>query len=133
MDFHPLSNIFPLIEGGAFDALVADIADHGIRDPLIVYEDMILDGRNRWRAAQRANVTVTAKLVRQFNPEKDGDPLAWVISKNLQRRHLDESQRSMVGARIANLPKGVRSDSSIELSAVTQDQAAIMSTWGWRA
>jgi N6-adenosine-specific RNA methylase IME4 len=106
MEFHPLANIFPLMEGGAFDALVADITQNGIRDPLVAYEDMILDGRNRWRAAERAGITITAKLVKQFNPEREGDPLEWVISKNLQRRHLDESQRAMVGSKLETFEHG---------------------------
>jgi hypothetical protein len=34
------------------------------------------------------------------------DPLAFVISKNLKRRHLDESQRAMVAAKLANMMLG---------------------------
>jgi N6-adenosine-specific RNA methylase IME4 len=108
MKYHPLANIFPLMEGAAFDALVADIKANGVRDPIVMYEDVLLDGRNRWRAAEAAGITITGKDVRQFDPEKDGDPLAWVISKNLQRRHLDESQRAMAAAKIATLRDGQR-------------------------
>lgn len=122
MEFHPLANIFPLMEGPALDALAADIGENGIREPLIMFEDMLLDGRNRWNASQIAGVTITAKNIKQFNPSKDGDPKAWVISKNLQRRHLDESQRAMVMARLAKLPKGTHPP--IGGSEQTQDEGA---------
>src|SRR5437899_1432072 len=60
----------------------------------------ILDGRNRWRAAKEAGAKVATETY-------DGDdPLAFVISMNLRRRHLDESQRSMVAKRLATLTVG---------------------------
>lgn len=106
MQYHPLANIFPLLEGALFDALVADIKANGVLDPLMMFEDMLLDGRNRWRAAEAAGVTITGKDIKQFDPKMDGDPLDWVISKNLHRRHLDESQRAMVAAKLATMPHG---------------------------
>ena len=34
------------------------------------------------------------------------DPVAFVVSANLRRRHMDENQRAMVAAKLANLPHG---------------------------
>jgi ParB-like chromosome segregation protein Spo0J len=52
MDSHRFAEIFPLIEGDDFAELVADIQTHGLREPIVVFENKILDGRNRFRGAR---------------------------------------------------------------------------------
>lgn len=99
MRAHPIAEIFPLLEGKAFDALVADIREHGQREPVIVWEDKILDGRNRWRACKRAGIDPKTKFFR-------GDAkaaLALVLSLNLHRRHLNESQRALVAVEVERM------------------------------
>jgi N6-adenosine-specific RNA methylase IME4 len=98
--FHPLADIFPLIEGAEYDELVADIKAHGVREPIWFYEDQILDGRNRYLASGDADRNCPSRVY------KGNDPLGFVISLNLKRRHLDESQRAVVAAKIANLKLG---------------------------
>ena len=126
ISYHPLADLFPLIDGAEFDELVADIAAYGVRELIVIYQDKILDGRNRARAAQAAGVE--ARLI-----EYDGDdPLAYVISLNLKRRNLDELQRAMVAARIATLRRGANQHSPIGEST-SQARAAAVCNVGKRS
>lgn len=86
---HPLSAAFPSMPGHEIDALAADIKANGQREPAVIFEGQILDGWHRYRACEIAGVplAVTAFLA-------DGDPVAFVKSRNLHRRHLTESQRA---------------------------------------
>ena len=98
--FHPWAELFPLLEGGAFEEFVADVKANGVREPVITYQGKILDGRNRYRACERLGIDPPQR-------EYTGDsPLMYVISLNLHRRHLDESQRAMIAAKLANMSEG---------------------------
>jgi N6-adenosine-specific RNA methylase IME4/ParB-like chromosome segregation protein Spo0J len=99
-EFHPLANIFPLVEGPEFADLVADIREHGLHEPIVMFEDRVLDGRNRLRACEAAGIEPA------FTVYTGDDPVAFVVSLNLRRRHLDESQRAMVAAKLATLRAG---------------------------
>jgi ParB-like chromosome segregation protein Spo0J len=116
--FHPLADIFPLLESEEFDALVADIEASGLCEAVWLYEGQILDGRNRYRACQRLGRDCATR------DYPGNDPLAFVLSMNLQRRHLDESQRAMIAARLATMRQGERTD-LVEISTkLSQEQAA---------
>lgn len=140
IEFHPLANLFPLIEGTDFEDLALDIADHGLHESIWLLDGKILDGRNRYLAAIEAGVIDRNDSAwrddgglrhsfLEFNPDEDGDPLAFVISMNLHRRQLDESQRATVAAKIANMRQGERTDlaePSANLPKVAQADAARM-------
>lgn len=101
MQCHPAAELFPMMAGADLKALVADIREHGQREPIIVYEGLILDGRNRYRACQELAIKPETM---DWTP--NGTPEAYVISMNLHRRHLSESQRAMIAAKLANIKVG---------------------------
>lgn len=92
--FHPVAAIFPLLTEKDLDALIADIREHGLREPIETLNGAILDGRNRYRACLLAGIKPV------FCETTTNDPVAYVVSKNLHRRHLTETQRGLIGARI---------------------------------
>jgi hypothetical protein len=103
LQFHPLANGFPMMPDEELNDFADDMLKQGQREPIRSYEGKILDGRNRYRAC-------LLKGIEPWIEEYSGiDPLGFVISMNLQRRHLDTSERAMVSANIANLPRGVSS------------------------
>ena len=91
---HPAAELFPLMKGPEFGLLVEDIDEHSLREPVVMHMGLVLDGRNRLRACEIAKVEP-----RFVEWEGVGSPLAFVLSRNLHRRHLNESQRAIIAAR----------------------------------
>ena len=126
ISFHPLANIFPWLEGAANDALREDIRQNGVREPIVFLDGAILDGRNRYQCARHLGVPYPR---REFgsDPLDGADPLAFVISLNLTRRHLTESQRAMVAQKLENMQHGQRADrardANLHVSLPLSDQA----------
>lgn len=88
MEFHEIANIFPLLDGAELDALVADIKENGLLEPIVTHDGKIVDGRNRYRACELAGVEPRFKEWKQNGVSL----ISWVIAKNLHRRHLTSSQ-----------------------------------------
>jgi len=115
LKFHPLADMFPLMEGDEFDALVADIKANGVREPITIFEGKILDGRNRYRAC------VLLGIEPRFQEHRAGcahvgDPAAYVISMNIHRRHLTaEQKRDLIAKLIEAQPE--KSDRQIAKQA----------------
>ena len=116
--FHPVAEIFPLMDGREFDELAADVGAHGLREPIWLHPDgRIIDGRNRFRACAASGVEPHLRTW-----QGGGSLVAFVVSLNLRRRHLTKSQRAMVAARLANLQRGDNQHAPI--GATSQSDAA---------
>jgi ParB-like chromosome segregation protein Spo0J len=95
-EFHEAANIFPLDEEH-IDELAADIRKNGLRVPIETLDGKIIDGRRRHLACGRVGVKPTYRAV------QEDDPIAYVLTLNLHRRHLTPSQAAMVGARVKEM------------------------------
>lgn len=99
---HELANLFPMMNAEEMTALITDMRENGFdaSSPIITYKGKILDGRNRYAAAQ------VAKVEPIFFEYEGSDLLSFVLSKNLHRRHLNETQRAGVASKLANMERG---------------------------
>lgn len=123
IEFHQLANVFPIMKGEDFEALVEDICNSGLRVPIVRFQGQILDGRNRYLACKEAGIEPV------FEPYEGNDPVGFVMSMNIHRRHLNESQRAMAGARLATQSVGRPSNNAADLPIFTQTNAAqVLST-----
>lgn len=99
-EFHEYANLFPLMNDDQFNGLVDSVRQGFNRSrPIALYEGKILDGRNRYRACIKAEVT---PLFKEFVGDSD-DALQFVKRENLDRNHYNEGQRAMVGAKLKSL------------------------------
>ena len=92
MKIHPAAKVFPEMSGADYEALKADIAEHGLLVPIVTWrkDGSVLDGRHRLRACEELGIDPRAQLW-------EGDsPTAYVLSANLRRRHLTPSQAAAV-------------------------------------
>lgn len=100
---HPAANIFPMMADDELAELAADIAENGLQTPIVIGEyegePCLIDGRNRLAACTIAKVQPTST---RLNGE---DPVAYIISANINRRHMTKGQRAMAVAMIHPEPK----------------------------
>ncbi len=123
LQHHELASIFPMMTEKEMAVLADDIKTNGLQNPIILHDGKILDGRNRYEACR-----IAGKEPDFVNYTGD-DPFRSIISLNLHRRHLDESQRAVVAARVANMSHGGdrRSDQAANMPVeISQPEAAVL-------
>lgn len=101
-----------------YSQLRDDIKEHGQCEDVVVWKGLLLDGRNRLRACEELGIEPQiAELM------EETDPVAYVISHNLHRRHLTTAQRAMVATKLATLRDGEKKEGA-QICAPSQTEAA---------
>lgn len=124
--FHPLASMFPPMTSAEFSALVEDIRQHGQKEAILIFEGLVVDGRHRWSACAALGTEPQCT-------EWEGDEeslIHHIISTNLHRRHLSPTDRALLAASYANLPRGTNRhsvlDPSRDGSSLRQQDAAAL-------
>jgi hypothetical protein len=107
LPIHPATELFPLLGADELRELAHDIEKHGLRESAALYNDpklgpCLLDGRNRFDALELLGREIIGDGdpcpgIGLWNWVGNGgepfDPVAFVLSKNIHRRHLTAEQR----------------------------------------
>lgn len=100
---HPLADLFPSLSPDEYAALRDSIRANGQREPIKLHRDgRILDGKHRDRACKELGLPVATETF----DGTDTEALAYVLDLNVNRRHLNESQKAMIAAKLATLGQG---------------------------
>ena len=98
---HPAAEAFPRMSPDKLRELADDIKANGQIHPIVRdAAGTILAGRNHLVACEMAGV------VPRFETYTGDNPVAFIIADNLQRQHLNESQRALIASKLAAMSHG---------------------------
>jgi hypothetical protein len=102
---HPAADVFPMMSDEELKALAADIKEYDLLSPIVFWHDdddneYLLDGRNRLDAMELTGIP--------FDPHEHAthdctDPIAYIASANLHRRHMLKIDRAKAIVALAKL------------------------------
>jgi hypothetical protein len=116
-----VANYFPMMSDDEYEGLLDDIRQHGQREKIVLWQGKLVDGRNRLKACLELDIEPEYMEL----PE-DTDPVAFVCSLNVHRRHLTTSQRAMIAGMLADLENGKRPSQICEGGVKREDAAKMM-------
>lgn len=95
---HSAANLFPMLGDIELKELSEDIAKNGLIEPIWLSKDNeLLDGRNRYLACKIVKVKAETRTYR------GDDPIGFVCSLNMHRRHLTAGQKAIAALEIEKL------------------------------
>jgi hypothetical protein len=133
---HPCADVFPMMSDEEIDELANDIKLNGLRESVIRWMNpidqqvYILDGRNRLEALERIGINpATSKIeitsrIEIFETREIADPAAFVISKNIRRRHLTKKEQAeLIVAAVDAVRSAMSVTENSSNTAMTNDSA----------
>jgi hypothetical protein len=123
-----LESLIPPLSNEEFKQLERNILEEGIREPLITWNGILIDGHNRYRIAQEhdMNYETLEKEFENINRVKE-----WMVNNQLGRRNLSNYQRSVLALQLEDVfrekakEKQIRKPESV--IQISEEQNSIVS------
>jgi N6-adenosine-specific RNA methylase IME4 len=112
-----LESLIPPLSNEEFKQLERNILEEGIREPLITWNGILIDGHNRFRIAQEhdMNYETLEKEFENINRVKE-----WMINNQFGRRNLSNYQRSVLALHLENVFKDRAKEKEFERKTTFQ-------------
>jgi hypothetical protein len=120
---HPLANIMPMMSEDEFERHKADIKRNGLQVRIDIFEGMILEGRNRYRALKAIGIVPAEEHFKTFSGTK-AEAEAYVISTNLHRRQLNNKQKQEFAQRMIRKYPGESDRALARLTSLSKNTIA---------
>lgn len=89
--------LIPALSGDEFSQLEANILHDGIREPLVVWNDTLIDGHNRYEIASKYGLEYKTQSM-DFTSRDEA--IRWIILNQFGRRNLSAYDRSILALRL---------------------------------
>jgi phage N-6-adenine-methyltransferase len=99
--YHKYANLFPLLEGEDYNNLKEDIKKNGQLEAIYLFDNQIIDGRNRYRVCLDLGIK---PKIKEYGGKKE-DLLSFILSLNLHRRHMSTNEKALLGVELIELFK----------------------------
>jgi len=93
---HEIADVYPMMSDKELQALISSMEVDGYDEnqPIYLFEDKILDGRNRYKAVKEAGVEPAFKVFE--GTYEEAEKKSRLLNSN--RRHMSTSQKAMIAA-----------------------------------
>jgi len=129
MQYHKFNLLFPVADEKTLNDLADDIATNGLIESIVIYEGLILDGKNRYLACMKAGVKP------RYKEYKGDEPIQYVFTKNFYRRHLNATQRAILARVVYEKTIGTVKKKTLDEVAkimnVSKTQVQKTKYWNW--
>lgn len=97
--------LIPPLSAEEYEELEESITTYGCRDAIVIWNDTIIDGHNRFKICCENDVAYqTVDMTYDFDTEDEVK--AWIIKNQFGRRNINKYQRSQLALQLKNLIAG---------------------------
>ena len=121
-ELDPCCEAFPPMQHDGFLALKASIQRNGQQEPIVVWNDRIMDGRHRLKACQELGIEPVVKRVTCDYQQA----VSSVFAANVNRRQLGTGQLALLAAQLATRKPGQTKVAKQIEAVLSQTEAAAL-------